>query len=68
MPFFFFLWDGDRIDHLAEHGVEPEDFEAIVQRPDRQGVSKSSGRPVAYGYAADGRYLKCLYEMVAKKR
>jgi len=27
MPYFFFLWDDDRIEQLAEHGVAPEDFE-----------------------------------------
>jgi hypothetical protein len=64
VPFYFFLWDDDRIDHLAQHGVDPEDFEAIVQQPDRYGVSRTSGRPVAYGFTADGRYLKCVYEMV----
>ena len=58
-----FIWTEDRVDHLAEHGVYPEEVEevcfghALVQR------AKSSGsNPVYYvlGQTATGRYLFCV--------
>lgn len=58
-----FIWPGDRIEHIARHGVTPEEFEeacfgnAFVQR------AKSKGKnPVYYvlSRTALGRYLFCV--------
>jgi uncharacterized DUF497 family protein len=58
-----FIWPGDRVDHIARHGVTSEEVEetcfgkAFVQR------AKSQGRnPVYYvlGQTAGGRYLFCV--------
>ncbi|MBI4673780.1 MAG: BrnT family toxin [Chloroflexi bacterium] len=58
-----FIWTEDRIDHIAEHSVSPEEVEevcfgrALVQR------AKSSGaNPVYYvlGQNDAGRYLFCV--------
>jgi uncharacterized DUF497 family protein len=58
-----FIWPQDRIDHIARHGVEPEEVEeacfgrALVQR------AKSHGEnPVYYilGQTRAGRYLFCV--------
>jgi hypothetical protein len=62
MPYFEFLWTDDLVEHLAEHGVAPEDFEEVVGRPERRGQSRSSHRPCCWGETADGRYLLCVYE------
>lgn len=64
MGWFDFLWTAERIEHLAEHGVSLEDFESVIVDPDAIGISRSSGRPMAYGYTSDGRYIACVYEMV----
>jgi hypothetical protein len=50
------------IDHLAEHGVTPEEFEEIVNHPDLRGTSRSTGRPCCWGESPDGRFLICVYE------
>jgi hypothetical protein len=58
-----FVWPQDRIDHIARHGVTPEEVEeacfgrAFVQRARSQGES-----PVYYvrGRTAAGRYLFCV--------
>jgi uncharacterized DUF497 family protein len=57
------IWPEDRIDHVASHGVEPEEVDevcfgqALVQR------AKSEGKnPVYYalGQTTAGRYLFCV--------
>ena len=58
-----FIWPKDRVDHISEHGVEPNEVEevcfgdALVQR------AKASGKnPVYYvlGQTAAGRHLFCV--------
>jgi len=64
MPFYFFVWDKDTIEHLVEHDVSPDEFERIVQNSDDRSYSRSSGRPIAFGEADDGRWLCCVYEFI----
>lgn len=64
MASFSFFWTDDRIEHLAEHGVEPDEFEEVVNYPDRVDVSRTSGREIAMGETSAGRYLLCVYEYV----
>jgi uncharacterized DUF497 family protein len=58
-----FIWPANRIDHIARHGVQPEEVEeacfgrALVQR------AKSHGKnPVYYvlGQTSSGRHLFCV--------
>jgi hypothetical protein len=60
MKIYEFIWPEDRVEHIAHHGVHPEEVEevcfgrALVQR------TKSSGaNPVYYvlGQTAASRYL-----------
>ena len=64
MPYYFFIWADEIEEHLAEHGVTPEEFEDVVCNPDRVEASRSSGRPVAFGYTSTGRFLACVYELL----
>ena len=64
MPFFFFIWDGENERHLAEHGVSAQEFEQVVCDPDFVDVSRTTGRPIAFGLTANGRYLACVYEFL----
>lgn len=57
-----FVWTKNAIEHLAEHGISSEDFEAVVRNPVSRGVSRSTGLPVVWGYASDGRYIMAVYE------
>jgi uncharacterized DUF497 family protein len=67
MPYFDFIWelteDGN-VAHIAEHGLTPDDVEPIVLNPDRFGVSRSTGRPIAFGETSDGRYVAVVYEQI----
>lgn len=40
MPFYFFVWDEENTEHLEEHDVSPEDFEAIVSDPEQEDTSR----------------------------
>jgi uncharacterized DUF497 family protein len=58
-----FVWPEDRIDHIARHGVEPDEVEeacfghSFVQRAKSEGEN-----PVYYvlGVTNAGRYLFCV--------
>jgi hypothetical protein len=63
MPFYLFIWNDLIEEHLAEHGVSPGEFEAIVCDPDSVDRSRSSGREIAFGETG-GRLLACVYELL----
>ncbi len=44
--------------------LTPEDVNAVLMDPDETGVSRSSGRPIAFGYTPDGRYICVVYEAI----
>jgi uncharacterized DUF497 family protein len=67
MPWYDFIWNaepGGNMDHIAEHGLTPEDVEAVICNPIEETTSRSSGRPVMIGYAPDGRLILVVYEKV----
>ena len=43
MAYYFFVWTSEIIEHLAEHGVTPEEFEEVVSNPEYEDISRSSG-------------------------
>jgi hypothetical protein len=64
MPFYFFAWTPDVLDHLAEHEVSPDEFEEVVSNPDIEDVSRSTGNPIAIGSTSSGRQLCCVFKRV----
>ena len=62
MPYYFFFWTDEIIEHLGEHGVSREDFERVVSSPDDVRTSRSSDLPAAFGYTEDGRYITAVYD------
>ena len=52
------------MEHFAEHGISPDDFEQLVCDPLTKGLSRSSGLPAVWGYTADGRYIIAVYEEI----
>lgn len=63
MRIYEFIWNQDRIDHIARHGITPEEVEeacfgsGLVQRTRSEGDN-----PVYYvlGQTDAGRYLFCV--------
>ncbi len=64
MPFYSFIWTPEIIDHLAEHDVSQEDFETIVSNPESEDVSRTTGKPIAFGTTSDGRSLCCVFRRI----
>jgi hypothetical protein len=66
MSYYFFIWTPEVVEHLAEHGVTPEEFEEVVSNPEYEDVSRSTGNPLAFGITSDGRHLCCVYRRFDK--
>jgi hypothetical protein len=62
MPFYFFIWTPEIIEHLAEHGITTDEFEEVVCNPEGEDVSRSSGNPIAFGPTSSGKYLCCVFK------
>jgi uncharacterized protein len=57
------LWPEDRIEHIAQHGVEPEEVEEVCFGRPLILRAKASGQNPAYyvlGQTEAGRYLFCV--------
>ena len=50
--------------HIAEHGLTPEDVEAVICNPLEETTSRRSGRPVVTGYTPEGRLIFVVYEEI----
>src|SRR5262249_56200488 len=67
MPFDSIIWDLDddpdgNVQHCAEHGVTKEEVEEVFQNATDADISRSSGRPVAFGATSPGRHRMAVYE------
>ena len=63
MKIHAFVWPEDRIDHIAGHGVTPEEVEEVCFGSSLVQRAKSEGEnPVYYvlGQTIAGRYLFCV--------
>ena len=65
----WYIWDMDEdvtgnTFHIAEHGFDPDDVEAVLNDPTSRGRSDSSGNPCAWGYTPDGTYVIVIYEEI----
>jgi hypothetical protein len=62
---FFWIEEPDgNVDHIREHGLEPEDIEHAYATADEFTTSRSSGRPAFYGQARDGGDIFVVYEEI----
>jgi len=69
MPAESILWDRDddpdgNVQHCGKHGVTKEEVEDVIENPLDEDISRSSGRPVAFGYTSTGRHLMVVYEQI----
>ena len=44
MPFYLFIWNDEIEEHIAEHGITPEEFEEVVCDPDEVARAVPLGR------------------------
>jgi uncharacterized DUF497 family protein len=69
MDFLRIIWDDPadpfgNVQHIGEHGLSIEDVEEALENPADEGISKSTGRPVAWGYTQEGIYIIVVYEQI----
>lgn len=63
------IWNpepGGNLEHIAEHDLTPEDIEDVLLAPLGHAVSRSSGRPIVYGFTMTGRYILVVYDKIAE--
>jgi len=57
--------DGEsNVAHFAEHGLTPDDVEFALAHYNDLDVSRSTGRPVAFGPIPDGREIMVVFDWV----
>lgn len=67
MPWTDIVWnhlDGGNVDHIADNGLSVRDVEHVAMNPVKYGKSRSSGRPLLFGYTESGEYICVIYEKV----
>jgi uncharacterized DUF497 family protein len=57
--------EGSNTAHLAEHGLTSEEVEsALLDDNTTFDLSDSSGRPIAFGKTATGRFIVVVFEVL----
>jgi len=62
--YFEFHWGESVLRKLEARGLNSTEVEDVVCHPVQTDVSLSTGRPVAFGWLADGRYIIVVYEQL----
>jgi uncharacterized DUF497 family protein len=63
------IWDLDddprgNTRHIAEHGLTKDEIEEVLRHEEREGTSRSSRRPIAFGETSTGRFIAVVYERI----
>lgn len=69
MRYLRVIWDlvddaAGNVQHIAENDVTPDEVEEILRIADDAQFSRSSGRPLVFGYTESGRLLAVIFEWV----
>lgn len=69
MQYLRIIWDladdaDGNVQHIAENGVTPDEVEGVLQTADDAQFSRSSGRPLVFGYTDTGRLVAVIFEWV----
>jgi uncharacterized DUF497 family protein len=61
-------WDDEddaegNVQHIAEHDLSVEEVESVLLEPANvEGSSRSSGRPIVFGWTETGRFIAVVFE------
>jgi hypothetical protein len=64
------IWDADddpdgNVQHIAEHDLTVDEVESVLRDPkSKDGISRSSGRPIMYGWTFTQRHIAVIWETV----
>ncbi len=67
MSQYRFWWDDNNIEHIANHGVEPYEAEAVID-DDPVILKAGRGKYVAYGQTDAGRYMLVVFAPKSERR
>ena len=65
MAYYEYLWsdeNGGNVEHIAEHGLTPDDWEFVFENFEDEGISKTTGRLIRFGYTPDDRHIVVVFE------
>ncbi|MGA2031725.1 MAG: hypothetical protein ABSG68_05675 [Thermoguttaceae bacterium] len=65
MAWLHVFWDtqpGGNAEHVAEHGLDIDDVEHVLRNPAEYNMSRSTGRPMVFGFTPSGEYIAVVYE------
>ena len=68
MPGVLIIWDllddpEGNVQHIAAHNITIAEVEdVLLDRDSEDTISRSSGRPITFGYTSSGRYLAVVWE------
>lgn len=60
------LWDdapGGNVEHIAEHGLTPDEVESAFDNIELHTTSRSTGRPAIFGRTLNGEVIFVAYEI-----
>ena len=69
MPLIDAIWDlpddpDGNVQHIADHGLTPIDVEYVLNHPQRRQTSRSSGRPIVFGFTPSGETIAVVVEEI----
>lgn len=50
--------------HIDEHGISKDEVVEVLHDPLSESVSRSSGRPIAFGITSSGKSIGVVYEQI----
>ena len=66
MRFLTVIWDdspGGNVEHVADHGLTPEEVEDVLQDLSNPVVrSRSTNQPMVFGHTPGGRYITVVFD------
>jgi len=63
MPWWIVEWTEQSLEKCRQRGIDPDAVEALVRRPHRPLRSRSSGRPLTFGWV-EGEFIAAVYEKI----
>jgi len=64
MPWMDVFWDDAIESYISMHGLSYADIEHVICHPTGEDQSDSTGRPIRFGLAIDGRKIAVVYELI----
>ena len=69
MPFLEIIWDDPddpkgNVQHIAEHGLTIDEVIFVLENPESESTSRSSGQPCVFGYTPANEYIIVIFQQI----